>query len=165
MEPRNEKAKSIDSEAFKKLSETILKLFEIEPSKSSLNYEYIKIIGGTVAWMLTVDRCLRKVIGEISQFHVWLRPKLDEFFENFFENFHMDDDRLNTRRFYPYESLILKNGCKNKRFKKKMVEELHLDMCSMLESKENDENRRIIFLNCIKNFVYRTFGINKNCTP
>lgn len=162
---RKEKIEAIGSKSFDQFANSIINLFEVKKSKPRISYDFINIMGGTVAWLEVLDRCMRSVIGEINPFHTWLKPQLTEFFESFFENFHTDDDRLDTRRFYPYENLILKNGYKHKSFKKKMVDELYLDICSMFVSKESEENRRIMFLNCIKNFTYRTFMINKYCTP
>lgn len=161
----------MDLEKFDILLNTILGLFT--PKPPNCLYECVAILGGTVAHIDIMDTNIKSAIGNLSNFRAWMQPQLTDFFEGLSEFFHTENKRVNERRRYSYQDLIIQKKCKLLSFKKKFAKEVYLDMLSILgpefgiycENTDTLEKRRIIVLNNIKNHVYRLFLINEYCTP
>lgn len=154
---------------FTDLSNSILNLFK----KCGYHYVCADLLGGNVAMMDIHEWDLASFIGDIEDFHNWLKPKLDEFFKGFYMRyFCTQNSRINRRRHYIYQNVVKSKSCKKAVFRKKMMKELDLDRRSFIkdgvydgEYTDREETRRILYLNCIKNYVHRLFLINHYCIP
>lgn len=155
--------------SFTDLSNAILSMFE----KNGHHFNFAEILGGTVAMMDIHEYDFTSFIGNIEDFHDWLKPKLDQFFKGFYSRYFCTlNPRKNRRRQFIYQTVVKSKSCKKITFKRKMMNELNLDRISFLNEGKYDgdftdteENRRILFLNCIINYVYRLFLINQCCVP
>lgn len=169
---------SIDNMAFpfsfEILSKSILSLFELEPIYDRY-YMCEKILDADDKYFFigSLTR-LTSFIGEIDDFHKWLQPKLNDFFEDFDKHFFTTNDRMNRRRLIAYDSIIKFKLCKRLPFKKQMMRELDLDIESFIKYAEEvygdytyfeeagaEEDRRLLFFSCIKNYVHRLFFISE----
>lgn len=155
---------------FDDLLDTILDLFKIRCHR--YDYDYLNRICGTFAKKEVQDRNIINAVGNMESFHSWLESKLVDFFIELDGFFQTDDARVNKLRYYPYKAIILKRGYETKCFRKKMANEIFLNISSMTGGEDGvflgkntstEEGRRTIILNAIKNYVYRIFLINKCC--
>lgn len=143
----------MDSSSFKDLSNSILNLFE----KNEHNCKNIRV--------MEFHKRINSFIGDIDDFYSWVKPKLEEFFETFNEFFLFSpDEQIKRRRYYEYVAMMKSKTFKKATFKKRMIESLKLDIASCVQDGEHsgeypypEEQRRIIFLNFIKNYVQRLF--------
>lgn len=162
----------MNSLKFTDLSKSILSLFEHDP-RNYTTHDCIHLLGGGVARMGMTKQRITGFIGDIDDFRNWVKPKLDAFFSTFDKYyFFTRNERINRRRNYIYEKIVKSKACKRIAFKRKMMVELDLDITSFLKDGEFDgeytdteENRRILFLNCIKNYVHRLFLTDVHCHP
>lgn len=159
----------MNSLTFRDLSNSILNLFE---KKDERLHNCIDLLGGNVGLMGVHKTLITSFIGYIDEFYNWLKPKLEEFFEHFDTHFRTKNERINRRRYYRYESIIKSKSCKRRAFKREMMNEIKLDIISFLKDGEyvgeytdTEENRRMLLLNCIKDYVYRSFLIDAHCYP
>lgn len=147
--------------SFKDLLNSILSLFE--STADGYSYKGIVLLNKTPGGMEIYERAINLCIGGITDFHDYLKPKLVEFFTDFDKTFFFtQSERKNHRRFYRYESIVKSKLCRRDSFKRKMMKELFPDIAliNKYESFDTQENRRILFLNCIKNYVHRLFLID-----
>lgn len=161
---------SLNSESFDILAKSILTLFR--KNDSDYDCDYVNLTSnGTVASSDIQCSTIEKVVGDVDKFHDWLRPRLMFFFQSFYSLLQTGQKRANKRSHYVYSNLILEKVCKRKTFRKKMANEFLLDLLAMTDSEtktfyeglDTEVKRRIAFLNCIKNYVYRLFLINVFC--
>lgn len=158
---------------FTELSKSILSLFEGTESFSN----WAELLGGDDEMKEISDNCMNSFVGDIDEFHDWLELKLDEFFKTFYKDyFYTSDERWNKRRQMIYDRVLVGSKmCKRLTFKRKMVNELNLDIIAFYkhdgdggyfgEHAQTEGGRQILVLNCIKNYIFRLFLINQNCTP
>lgn len=161
--------------SFENLSKSILSLFETVSNYGNDYYHCEQLLKKYDFYKRPhLKERIIAFVGDIDEFHDWLKPKLDEFFAygNFDKYFLTPDERINQRRSIAYDKIFLSRLCKRKTFKRQMMIELDLDMESCIkrgrisgeysyfgEGMENIENRRMFMLNCIKNYVHRLFLI------
>lgn len=155
----------MDPPKFEDFSESISNLFE---SKGKYWHNCIHVLGANVGLMEFHKRLFNSFIGNIDGFHSWAKPKLDDFFTSFVkDHFLSSNERVNRRRHFEYEEIVVSKSYKKNTFKKKMMEAIKLDIASCLnedgeyagECTDTEENRRLLFLNFIKNYVLRLFLI------
>lgn len=161
----------MDSLTFKELTNSILSLFERQ-SDNAYVYNGVRLLTTNVAESEICENIIEMCVGNIDDFRKWLSPQLDAFFVDFERSyFHTLNERINHRRQYAYEKIVKLKTCKRASFKRKMMEEFNLDLISFLhhgiflEETKTEINRRNIFLNCIKNYIYRLFLIDNCCYP
>lgn len=150
---------------FDNLSNSILSLFKIKRG----SYDRCDlIIFPTEESFAQINNSLlaKDILGFASSFYNWLEPKLKEFFDSFNAFFKTKNERVNNRRIMEYKTIITDEECNLRSFRKKMAKHLIKDICAMVnsrkdgsEDKSTEEKRRIIFFNCIKNYIYRLFLI------
>lgn len=166
----------MESLSFDDLFKSILKLFKVG-SSSCYDYEYLNLSppNGTMVWIESYHGHITDILGNISEFHDWLKPKLEDFFDGLHYCFQTACPRDNKRRFLAYGNIISnKKLRKRKSFMGTMAKEFSSDLCSIRDKgypgfygsdADTEEKRRIIFFTYIKNYVYRLFTINFHCTP
>lgn len=169
---------------FNELSDCILSLFEVrtEEKKSNSQYSYRNLIRRACGWRdgCRADRDLIKLVGDKKEFYNWLKLKVKEFFVDFQIYFQSEDKRMNRRRYYEYKAIILNNkskqNCKTYSFRENLAVTLFRDVCSLVRKKDlsgfeidmvedNEENRRLVVLNCIQNHLNRLFLVPVFCWP
>lgn len=155
---------------FDDLFYSILSLFEKSHGDT---YHCVYLLGGTVAMKDVHEGIITSFIGDIGEFYDWLKPKLEIFYNDFQEHFHTDDERKNRRRRFVYESIVKLKACKRDTFKRNMMKDLMLDILAfdvvdgayVGEYTDTIANRRMLFYNCIENYINRLFLINIECFP
>lgn len=158
--------------SFNELGNSILSLFE-RKKENHLIYIGIQFLNPTCGAMELNERFIESCIGKIDDFRDWLDPELYEFFRDFGARyFCSSNERINRRRYFAYEKIVKSKLCKRDSFKRAMMKELLLDLSAFKHNAEfsgpftdTEVNRRKLFLNCIKNYVYRLFLIDVHCYP
>lgn len=156
---------------FKDFSESISSLFE-KTSDASV-HNCIEVLGKNAGLMAFHKRLFESFIGNIDDFHTWAKPKLDQFFASLDKSYlTKENERVNRRRYFSYEEIVLSNKYKRTPFKKKMMEQIILDIAACLkdgvyvgEHMDTEEHRRLLFLNFIRNYVLRLFLIPIHFKP
>lgn len=124
-----------------------------------------------------MQKLLCAFIGDIDEFYQVLRPILEEFFYDFGKHFFISNDQINRRRNTIYRKIVNSKACTRNPFKRQMMIELVSDIesCIVDSSKslyqdqyiysgsytDTVENRRKLFVNFIKNYIYRLFLIDE----
>lgn len=169
----------MDTFTFECLSDSILSLFESIPDYSYYNkyYQFEKLLRKyNFSKCVFYKERITSFIGDIDDFHDWLKLKLEEFFVDFGAHFFTTNQRINRRRCIAYRKIV--KSIKRNPFKRKMMIELDSDIESCIVNElrmvydntdyiysgaytDTVENRRMLFLSFIKNYVYRLFLINE----
>lgn len=157
---------------FSEIGNSILSLFE-RKKDNQYNIIGIQLLSKNVGFMENHERFIESCIGKIDAFHDWLDVELYDFFKDFGTRyFSSSNERINRRRHLAYEKIVTSKLCKRDSFKKTMMQDLLLDLTAFIHNAEfsgeftdTEENRRMLFLNCIKNYVHRLFLIDVHCYP
>lgn len=161
--------------SFENLSKSILSLFVLVPTCGIPSYFTCEKLLNERGNIDYGDK-INSFIGEIDEFHDWLKPKLEELFNDFNKYFFTSIERMNRRRMLAYEDIVKCNWCNRLLFKRQMMKELKIDMdsyikncrlsngeirCTFLKKNmDTEEGRRLVFFKCIKDYVHRLFLIN-----
>lgn len=158
--------------SFSELINSILSLFQ-QREDNGYTVIGIQLLGKNVGLMEHHKRFIVSCIGKLDVFRDWLDLELEDFFEDFGTRyFCTTNERINRRRYFAYEKIVKSKLCRRDSFKKAMMQELLLDLTAFIhdgdfsgEFTDTEANRRMLFLNCIKNYVYRLFLIDVHCYP
>lgn len=152
---------------FMTLKSTICGLFNLNRKY----YNFINILSKDEQIQNHMFHIIFGFLGDITDFQAWLDVELYIFFESFAVTY-LNNANMVMRRRRSYILQELNKMYKKRTYKLLLCTDLYFDICSCIASFSGGQNnydnicmndlnfRRLVFLNCIKNNIFRSFMID-----